>query len=72
MSDTEKGKVTLRIAMDASDVQGLIDAFKAGKLAEFGVAALEFPDNPGLNAQIGDETHADRHRPTGESTPPRR
>ncbi len=72
MTPSDKGKVAIKIAVDAGDVQGLIDAFKTGKLADLGITKLQFPDDPELNAQVGNEAHADRHRHKGQSEPPRR
>jgi hypothetical protein len=72
MTTSDKGKVAIRIAVDAADVQGLIDAFKTGKLADLGITALQFPDDPGLSAQVGNETHVDRHRPKGKTELPNR
>ena len=72
MATSDKGKVAIEIAVDAGDVQALIDAFKAGKLAGLEITALQFPGDPASNPQLGSEAHVERHRPKGKTEPPHR
>jgi hypothetical protein len=66
----KKGKVVLRLEMDATDAERVVAAFKAGKLAELGIVDIAFPNQPELNPS--NEGHADRHRPTKRTEPPHR
>lgn len=65
-----KGKSILHVEVDESDVQRLVDAFKAGKLAHLGVVDIQFPKHPEVNTPA--EGHASRRLREKKSEPPHR
>jgi hypothetical protein len=60
---SENSKTTvLRLELDARDADRFVQAFKAGKLDDFGVVSMEFPSRPDLNIKGPEEERAARHR----------
>jgi len=66
-----KGKVILQLEMDATDVERLVNAFKAGKLAELGIVDIQFPNQADSVTHSDVESRGSRHRRAKQDSKPR-